>query len=273
MLSTLEVRTDRGELLSLSLDNPTSGIIVANIDGLDPAKATIVSSDFALLDGTQYQNSRREARDIKITLEPDADYSEMTVQELRKRLYRFFMPKTHVRLRFYMESGLVVETSGRVESFEAPLFTQDPKADIVVRCFDPNLYELEDSIFEGATTESMDVVNLFYTGTVDSGFIFEMAVNRAETAITIYQQPPNGMLRSLDFTAPMVSGDLLTISTIPGKKGAWLTRAGTKSSVLYGVLPTSDWLYLEPGQNDLRFYTTGVPIPFTMTYTNKHGGL
>lgn len=273
MLTKIEVRTDRGDLLTLSLEDPSSGFIVADIDGLDPAKATIVSSDFAQLDGTRFQSSRRESRNIKIKIEPDLDYLLSTVQELRKQLYQFFMPKLNVKLRFYLTSGLIVEATGQVESFDWPLFTKDPEGTISIICFDSDLHELEATVISGSTSESMTPTGEFYAGSVQTGFIFELLLNRSESAFTIYQQLPNGHLHTLDFSAPLLSGDVLRISTIPGAKGAWLTRSDSQSSILYGVLPASEWLSLEPGVNELRFYATGAPIPFTLTYTNKYGGL
>ena len=77
----------------------------------------------------------------------------------------------------------------------------------------------------------------------------------------------------MDFAGSLIADDVLVINTITGSKGATLTRAAVNSSVLYGVSAQSTWLELEPGENYIRVYATGAAIPFTIEYTNRHGGL
>jgi len=80
-------------------------------------------------------------------------------------------------------------------------------------------------------------------------------------------------MQQLDFAAPLLSGDEIRISTVPGEKGAWLTRASVESSVLYGIPPQSGWPYFEQGTNELRVYATGTAIPYTVEYITRYGGL
>jgi hypothetical protein len=71
----------------------------------------------------------------------------------------------------------------------------------------------------------------------------------------------------------LVAGDVLSINTVTGSKGATLTRAGVESSVLYGISPQSSWLELMPGVNTIRVYATGAAIPLSIEYINRYGGL
>jgi hypothetical protein len=98
-------------------------------------------------------------------------------------------------------------------------------------------------------------------------------VNRALSAFTIYHDPPDGTLRQMDFAASLISGDVLTVSTISGNKYANLLRSGVTSSVLYGVSPQSAGPVLQPGDNYIRVYATGAAIPWNIKYTNRYGGL
>jgi hypothetical protein len=75
------------------------------------------------------------------------------------------------------------------------------------------------------------------------------------------------------FAEPLIAGDVLTISTVSGNKHATLTRAGSDSSLLFGVAPDASWINLFPGPNYIRVYTEGAAIPYTITYTSKVGGL
>lgn len=275
MITKVEVRTRQGDLLILPLELEDSyGYPILDIQGLDPVKAILVSSSFAQMDGEQYHSSRREKRNIKLQLGLDPDPAIDTVRSLRKRLYGFFMPKSEVIFRFYMEDGLEVDVVGRVESCETALFTAEPAVDISVICFDSDFVELAPEVVSGTTTSGETPMTVQYDGTVETGIVLTLNVNRSLAGFTVYHVPPNDSIRSLDFAnVPLVAGDVLTISTVTGSKGATLTRAGSTTSVLYGVSPQSNWIELMPGANSIRVYATGADIPLAIEYVNKYGGL
>lgn len=273
MLSKVEVRGAQGNLLVLPLEDIVEGLMVEEIEGLDPVKATIVSSSFATQDGAQYQSSKRESRNIKIHLglEPDPEFD--TVRTLRKRVYDFFMPKAPVNLRFFMEDGLTVDIAGRVESCDTPMFVQEPTVDISIINFDPDFLNLTPSLLNGNTTSTTTETLVDYDGTVETGIVFTLNVNRSVNDFSLYHRTPSNELRTLDFSAPLVAGDVLTISTVSGNKGATLTRAGVNSSILRGVSPQSNWTELAAGDNYLRVYATGAAIPYSIQYVMRYGGL
>ena len=274
MLTKFDVRTNLGDLLSLELDNISDGLIIQDVAGLDPVKATLVSSSFAGLDGQQYQSSRRETRNITIQIGLDPDPILGTVRSLRKKLYAFFMPKSEVNLRFYNDDEPdLMDIVGRVESFETALFAQEPVVNISLICFDPDFYSPDSTLVTGMLTSAEDPTQIAYDGTVETGIEFVIAVDRTVTELTIYHNPPNGETRTLQFVAPLVAGDVLTISTVPGAKGATLNRTGVETSVLYGVSPQSNWIELLPGVNGIRVYAEGAGIPLTLEYTTKYGGM
>jgi hypothetical protein len=274
MLSKVETRTDQGSLFSLELADADSGYIVAGIDGLDPVKATLVSSSFAAVDGAQYQNARRETRNIIIKLELDPDPAAGdTVRSLRKKLYGFFMPKKHVSMRFIEDDGFSVDIDGRVESCESPLFAQVPTVVISIVCFDPDFVDPTLKTVSGMLTSDVDSTLVNYEGSVENGFVVTININRTVTEFTIYLQPPNDQIQQMNFAAPLVAGDVLTISTVYGNKGATLNTAGVVNSILYGISPESKWFELQPGVNSLRFYAVGAGIPASIQYVAKYGGL
>ncbi len=278
MLTKLDVSTSQGNLLSFQFDDDTSGYLVQNIDGLDPVKATLVSSSSAGVDGEQYQSARRETRNIKLTIGLEPDPLMDTVRGLRKRLYGYFMPKSEVTLTFYDDEGPTVNVVGRVESLEASLFTQEPAVDISIICYDPDFVDpvtvhLPASGQTLQTTSSTSDTVISYDGSVSTGTVITLNVDRTLGDFTIYHQPPNDDLRQLDFSAPLVAGDVLTISSVIGDKGVTLTRAGSQSSLLYGMSPQSSWIELMPGDNRLHIYATGAGVPYTIDYVNKYGGL
>lgn len=270
----VEARTRQGDLLGLPLDDDSSGFRVADIEGLDPVKANIVSSSSANQDGEEYQSSRRDPRNIKLKIELVPDPVTDTVYSLRKTLYKFFMPKSEVHLRFFMLDGLEVDIVGRVETCEAALFTKEPTMNISVFCGRPDFYEITPELVPGFTTDGDVPMVIDYAGSIETGIKFTLSVDRAMDSFSIFHLPPSEDIQALDFdNVPLLAGDVVEISTVRRAKGATLLRAGTTSSVLYGISPQSKWIELMPGPNEVRVYSEGAAVPFVIEYLNRYGGL
>lgn len=274
MIVLVEIRNSQGALLSLPLGDISSGYSLQDIDGLDPVNATIVSSSFAKVDGTQYHTSRRESRNLIFKIGLESDYAVVPARTLRKRLYNFFMPKTEVQCKLYDDDGLVVDISGRVESFQSKLFAKEPGVDISVICFDPDFIDLNPIELSGMSTSGTEEVLIDYDGDVETGIQFVLKPDRALTGFSIYHRPPDGSVRTLEFAGVLLeAGDTLKISTTPGLKEATLTRANTMTFVAYGVSPQSSWIELFNGDNYIRVYAAGAGIPYDISYLNRYGGL
>lgn len=272
MLYKVEILNSQGEMLVLPLGDFSNGYLVKPIDGLDPVPANIVSSSFANVDGEQHQASRREARDIimKLGLKMGAAGS---VSSLRAKLMRFFMPKAKIRLTFYREDGPDVDIHAVVERFSCPQFVKEPEATISLRCHQPDFFVPHIYGSTNQTTSGIDEHVIEYDGSVETGFEFRMTINRPISQFTIFHRSSEETINRMLFAEPLIAGDVLTISTVSGDKRATLTRAGSDSSLLYGISPDSSWLNLFPGLNYIRVYAEGAAIPYTITYTSKVGGL
>lgn len=282
MLTVVEVKNRQGLLLNLPLEDESSGLIIEKIEGLDPVEATLVSTSFAGLDGAQYQSARREPRNIKIKLEIVPDYITESVRDVRKRLYQFFMPKSKVDLRFRMSTGigdggifddLVVDIVGRVETCTSPMFEEEPFINISLMCFDPDFLDPELVVVEANSTSGQEEILVDYAGTVETGLLFTFLPTDVTGEITIYHRPPDGLLHSMEYRDTLLANDILKIGTSVGDKHVTRTRAGVDSPFLHVLSPYSPWLELQPGENYFRAYSEGVPIPYTISYTNKYGGL
>lgn len=276
MLIKIEARNRRGDILVMPFDDFDSGLAVTDIEGLDPTKATLVSSGFAGKDGAQYYSSRREPRNLKLKLDLIPDFQETSAKSLRQQLYRFFMPKTEVTLRLYDTLGSYVDILARVESFVSPLFTRDPTAELSLMCFDPDFFDPNPFTIDGTTvvgsTAPMTKIN--YLGTVETGILFTLNLSQSISSFSITHLTPGGDTYKLDFAESLLAGDKLVISTISGSMGASLTRNNSLTSLLWGISPQSKWLELEgPGENQIRVSSTIDNIPWSIQYVTRHGGL
>lgn len=282
LLNKVNVQNSRGSILELPLEDSSGGFVVKEIEGLEPVKANLVSSSFANQDGEQFQSSRREARNIKIKLGYEPNWATGSIKDLRDKLYQYFMPKASPLLTFNLFDKLAEDVFsqyldlniiGMVETFDAPLFTSDPEANISLMCFDPDFYDPNVVTVNGDTVSDATVQTISYAGSIETGFIFNLRPDRAITEFTIYLTSPDGKLITSYFAYNLLANDVLQVSSVVGQKSVNLVRAGVQSSVLYSMSPQSGWPLLYPGDNQLRVYAEGASIPFDIQYLNKYGGL
>jgi hypothetical protein len=199
-----------------------------------------------------------------------------SVQELRKDLYSYMMPKTNVTVKFIRDNLDVLSIDGQVESFDSSLFVKEPEANISILCFDPDFKNDAISNYNGTTvTTAVDSI-VTYSGEVDSGFIFSMTPTTNITEFTIQNTLSDGSVSKLIFDSasnPILSGETIFISTVPGEKYVRVSKNGTVSSILWGLDPSSDWVSLQPGLNRIRVNTSASGIPYTIQYYTRFGGL
>ena len=274
MIEKIEIQTLFGKQLTLQLRDSSNGLYIKELDGLDPTKSNIVTTSFAGRDGVVKQASRREARYPKIKLGFDMDTGS-SVEELRKELYKFFMPKMEVRLRYFSTDGLIVDVDGEIEEFVSPRMVQEPEATISIFCFESDFRGTTLKIVQDMTTVPDTGVPgiLDYAGSVETGFRLYFTVNAATSGFVLSNTPGDGLPRVLDFEYPLLVGDFIEISTVTGDKGAWITRGGTRRSALSGITRTSDWVQLYPDENRISVLMEGVPVQYTIEYTDKYGGI
>lgn len=273
LLSRLDVTNSRGNVLTLNLEEDDSPYQIADIDGLDPVKATLVSSSYAGTDGEEFQSAKRPARNIKIKLDLDPDFNPKGYADLRNDLYAFFLPKSKISMRFYLTSGLYLDIEGRVESMDSPPFGLDPVVDISIMCYDPDFIDGRMITRNGMTVNTNVNTVIDYPGTVESGTVITINFNRDVDEFSIYNTDEGGNTYQLDFSGTILDEDTLVISSLSGNKGITLTRDSVSSSFLYGRSSQSSWIDLVEGLNQFRIYAEGDPIPYVLEYVVRYGGL
>jgi hypothetical protein len=282
ILKRVKATNSRAVTLDLPLEDISGGFVVQDIQGLGPVNATLVSSTFANLDGEQYHSGRREIRNLVVRMGLNPDYSQQSVYDLRSQLYQFFMPKSLVTLSFSLfdrfnpnliTQNLDVEIMGRIESFEPDVFSKDPAVELSILCFDPNFVDPDLITYAGSTVADLTEVDVEYLGSVETGVVFRLLVDRACSEFTLYSRQPDGTLGTIYFTHDLIADDVLEISSVFGDKYVRVTRAGVTYSILYAISPQSPWLVLGQGDNSLRVYSDGEAMPFELNYTRKYGGL
>jgi len=273
MLSKVDITNRRGGILSLNMEESESGYQVNIIDGLDPVNANLVSSSYANTDGEQFQSAKRGARNVKFKLDLDPDFITDTYTSLRDDLYSYFMPKSKISMRFYMTTGLYVDIDGYVEQLSSPMFEEDPNVDISIMCFQPDFIDPRMITIEGFSVDDSTNTMIDYPGSVETGTVLTLNVNRALPAFTIYNMDEAGTLYQMDFSGSLEDGDQLIVSSLKGSKGITLIRDSVSSSYLYGRSSQSSWIEFDQGVNEFRVYAPGDPVPYVLEYIVRYGGL
>lgn len=247
MLTQVDITNVRSETLSLTLMDASGGYAIKEIDGLDPVNATLTTSTLAQVDGAQPQNASRTTRNVTMKLGLEPDFLSTTVQSLRSNLYNYLMPKANIELGFYLDGSLFAKASGQVESFENAMFSADPEVDISIICYNPDFFAPADVELDSDTVSTTDTTTINYAGTSDTGVIFTLSIDRDLDDLTLYNTAPDTTIQQfhLEGTGAFVSGDILTINTIPGQKSVMLTRDSITSSVLFYVDDNAVWLSLQ----------------------------
>lgn len=275
-LLMVEIVNVSNEVLTFPMDE-SANYFIADITGLDPVKAEIVESDYGTIDGTQYQSSRRGSRNPVLTIGYNPDYGINTVATLRQNIYSKIMTKAAVTIKLHTDFTdplHPLEISGRVESIETPMFTRDPECKISITCQDPDFVIPEPVVINTSVAHNTPELIVNYSGTSEVGFVAKFTINRNIPAFNLIHRTGNYIVTNFEYNDTLQIGDVLEISTVPGNKGAWVTRAGLRYSVLYHVSKISGWAKLVPGNNYFQtLFSEGSAQPVQFVYQRKYGGL
>lgn len=275
MIKSITVTNHLDESIKLELGFPEkSGFLIQEITGLGPGKADINFTEIATGDGSVFNSSRVNTRNIVMTLR----YLESpTIEDTRLKSYKYFPIKRKVRLLFETDNRLC-ETYGHVETNDPNVFSQNSTAQISIICADPYFYSPGtnvvvfsglDSQFEfpfsnDSLTDDLILLgkiqgksehNIYYDGDAETGVVMYITALGVATNVNVYNVDTRQVLK-IDTTKlaqitgqGLIEGDELVISTIQSDKYVRLNRAGVTLNVLNCLDRTSDWPGLAKGNN------------------------
>lgn len=281
----LKIENAKGEIFEISNNSQNYNII--GIEGLTPPPTAVNTSAGGLIDGTFYNSSRVEQRNIVITIVLNGD-----IETNRQQLYKIFNIKKPCTIYFQNENRNV-QIVGYVETLESDLFVMREQVQISIICPRPYFEDLE-TIY----TELSEIIRMFefpFTieynepipfseilqyplctinngGDVECGCIIDIAITGTVAGLTIYDTTEQTFI---GFNYIFALGDQITINTISGQMGATLTRNGQTINLLDYLKPNSTWFRLGIGDNDFTFTATSgadkVDVMFATA--NLYGGV
>lgn len=214
---------------------------LVSVTGLTPQGADVNTSPFATKDGSIVTGTRLTDREIVLTLQP----LNAKVETGRINLYTYFQLKRFIRL-YITTTNRSVKIDGYVSNINIDLNGNPQMAQITIKC--PNPYFLDTTV--STTYFSSYTETITNSSDEQVGVVFEVTFTGAVTGLEI-QNSDTGQTMGLDYT--FASGDTLTINTKKGEKEITLTRSGTEYNLINYITTGTEWIYLEPGNNDITY--------------------
>lgn len=273
MIQAVTVTNYLGESKRFVLARPES-MAISKIDGLGPSKAAVNTSEAATIDGSFFNSSRIQERNIVLTV---YFLGNPTIEQSRLESYKFFPIKRRVRLTIETDTR-ICHADGYVESNEPDIFSKMESTQVSIICPDPFFYseDVTQTIFFGVdplfefpfSNESRSEkliqfgqINrvtertIFYTGDAETGVTIIMHALGEVKNVTIYNLVTREFMKLYtdkitELTgSPFSTGDEIEISTVRGNKHVTLLRAGEYTNILNCLDRDSDWFQLSKGDN------------------------
>lgn len=282
MLTQVDVHVLRQSTLELPIVGAeawVNAIQVRNITGLEPVSAAVNTTPYGSVDGESYAGSSVGKRNIVLTLGLNPNWANQTMSSLRHMLYKYFMPKQKVRLRFFSDTQDPCEIIGYVESCDPNIFSKDPEMLVSIICPLPDFVGISSITVEGVVNTNGVPVAIDYAGSVPVGFYLNI-VNSPGTPDfngQFWARNVASELIQLGFSG-WVHGDRdIRLSTVSGEKYIhnYVFSQQRNDSILGTITQGSKWPVLEPGTNDFSVISIagGAGQTWELTYVPKYGGL
>lgn len=285
----LTFENERGDTFTLSpASDMTTPYAIVDIDGINPPKATINTSQLALIDGAQFNSAKLGMRTINVAfvIQNDAAANRVNV-------YKVLKTKHPVNV-YYKSETRDVYISGYVESVEVDYGGNPQKISVAVLCPYPYWQAAQSIVndlssvigmfhFAFASTETPELVFGYIDpivsievengGDIETGIIIELYASEAieNPKVIDYE---TGEYIQLEMT--MEQADLITIDTRIGHKTATLLRDGATSSVFNAVAKGSTWLQLAIGGSTFTYTADGgaaTGLSVKISHTNIYEGV
>lgn len=249
-----------------SLQVTQNSLFRVTAEGLNPPSGTVFTADLATKDGSIYNASKVNNRNIVLNIWPVG----RNVEACRLELYKVFKVSKFIRL--HIESGSRdCEIDGYIEDMTSDFDSMAQQLQISIICPDPFL--TAKTATSAAVTTAGEPVTVANAGDFETGAVFEITATGACNGILIENST---RAESFGIDVDMAAGDKLTLNTKRGEKSLILTRAGEDPvNILNLMEQDSEWPLLQPGNNAILFDAAegGANATMTVTFSALYGGI
>lgn len=297
MIRSITIRNHLDNSIKLELTRPDlSGFIIKSMDGLGPTKANINTTDIATNDGSIFNSSRLDKRNITLNLEFFQTDTE-SIEDIRQKTYKYFPINQRVYITVETDNH-TLETEGYVETNEPYIFSKNEGTNLSIICPDPFFYSknIVETVFSGVeplfefpfSNESL-TTSLLEFGAIQNKteqvIVYE---GDGKVGISIYIHALGSvsnikianvktreiMILNTDKLATLTgssikAGDNIVINTQKGNKNVTLIRDGVRTNILNCIEKGSQWFTLVKGDNIFAYTTDSGSSNLQFYITNK----
>lgn len=282
----------RGEALEFGITSVYHCNVSKDVSGLAGIDNTIYKTNSMGQHGDTYIGQRYEAREI--TIEGSINSRDKDrVLELRRKAEKILNAELDAKLIYtYKDFVRVIDckVDGRPQFSRgsvfmqysipiiccAPFWREEAEARKDIAAWIPSWefdFELPEEGIELGYREPSIIVNVYNEGDVRSGMRIEFRAVGTVVNPVLLNVNTQEYIKLIDTT--MVAGDVITINTEYGKKGATLTRDGEVTDYFRKIDIDSTFMQLEIGDNVFRYdaesNVTGLEV--TIYHNNKYLGV
>ena len=306
MIKSLKIKNYRGKTMTLDLTEfSEDGIYIMSINGLGPVTSKINTTNVASYDGSIFNSSQLEERNINIKFGIAEVYSGST-EQARQKIYEMFTTKRPVELTFLTDNRYAL-CEGYVRINDPDIFSEEVSQTVSIICPDPAFYDangtgiqvttfygienhfefpfsnesLTDNLIEFGIMRRDTSKNIHYIGEIETGCTITIHALGDVGSITIYntQTKERMFLDANKLEAltgsPLKYSDTLIINTNRNKKSVRLLRDGVYTNVLNIIARNSDWFKIAQGDNLFAYTATDglYNIQFKVENRIAYGGI
>lgn len=244
---------------TLEFNNIGGAFTIVEINGLNPADATINTSNMALIDGAKFNSSKVNMRTIDIAFVIEREPSKNRIE-----VYKVLKPKQPLEVA-YKGDYRDVFIEGYVQSVNVDFFARKQQVTVSILCTSPYFKQAQEMVnelsaiisafhFPFSITEPVPFsyldnnasLTIRNDGDVETGLIIDIYARGTASNPKIYNYITQEFIGvNFDF----VPGDLITIDTRQGKKSITLLRNGITSNQFNTLMNGSKWLQLEANES------------------------
>lgn len=291
------------ESMEFILSEPEHGIAIKSIEGLGEAQANINTREGATFDGSLFNSSKLQQRNIVITFLLYGD----DVEESRHLVYKYFATKSLVELTVKTDKRNS-SIKGYVETCEPEIFSENETVQVSIVCPDPLFYINDadqqtsfsalDSEFEFPFENDVEYTNtpkicmgdilkfqtksVYYMGDEDTGVVITCHILSPVTKLGVYDvQTKKSIQLDMEkfntFTGGgLMVGDDVIFNTNKKSRSATLLRNGKSTNILSCLNKDVEWFQLHQGDNVYTYLTSdddAFKVLLNIEYQEKFKGV
>lgn len=254
---TLKIENRFGDVLEVTHNK---NYIVAKVEGLNPPKAQINTSNIAGMDGALFNSAKVETRNIVLTVLPQSP-----VEKNRLALYKYSQVKQWCKI-YYSNGAVSVQIEGYVEAIEGSLFDRPQSFQISIVCPQPyfeSLHEIYNDIsslvanFEFPFAIEKEGIEFSYinhdalatvtnVGDTETGILIYITARGQVKNPIIYGNNTGG---SMKLNITLADRDQVIINTNSGERSVKLISGVTETNIIDKLQSGAEWFVLSPGEN------------------------